>query len=166
MLIFPTLYKESFVTRVARYAFNFFPAYRRGGGRVLFISANWQEIHVKIALNWATRNYVGSVFGGSLYAAIDPIYMLQLIKILGDKYIVWDKAATIEFVRPVKSVVYARFELNNEIIQKVKEQVLQHGKYFLELPVLLCDANENTYVKASKVLYIADKEYYKNKPKK
>ena len=32
---------------------------------------------------------------GSLYAAVDPIYMIQLIYVLGEEYVVWDKAAEI-----------------------------------------------------------------------
>jgi hypothetical protein len=72
---FPTSRKESFKTKLNRFLFNIFPAYRRGGGRVAFISSDWYEVHVCLNLNWTTKNYVGSVFGGSIYAAIDPIYM-------------------------------------------------------------------------------------------
>ena len=34
--------------------------------------------------------------------AVDPIYMLMLLKILGPEYIVWDKSANIRFRKPGK----------------------------------------------------------------
>jgi len=37
----------------------------------------------------ADENYVGTIFGGSMYAAVDPVYMLMLIMNLGKDYIVW-----------------------------------------------------------------------------
>lgn len=165
MTFFLTSRHENFISRVNRFVFNIFPAYRRGGGRVVFISSDWYEVHVKIGLNWTTRNYVGSVFGGSIYAALDPIYMLQLIKILGDDYIVWDKAATIKFIRPIKTKVMAKFELSYAIVQQILAETKANGKYVITLPVEFRDKGGVVYASATKDLYIATKEYYKNRQK-
>ena len=64
--IFKTEKKEDFQSKIKKIRFNLFPAYRRSGGRVCFLSSDWKEIHIKIGLDWTTRNYVGSVFGGSI----------------------------------------------------------------------------------------------------
>jgi acyl-coenzyme A thioesterase PaaI-like protein len=80
--------------------FNWWPALRGTGGRVTRVSEDWTEIDVRIPLNWRTRNYVGTIFGGSMYAASDPYVMLMLMRQLGDGYIVWDKGARITFKRP------------------------------------------------------------------
>ena len=93
---------ESFRSKTFRWGFNLFPAYRGTGGRVTYIADDWHEIRVKLPLNWRTRNYVGTIYGGSIYGAIDPIYMLMLIRIVGDGYIVWDKAANVRFRKPGK----------------------------------------------------------------
>lgn len=79
---------ENFATKLDRWKFNLFPAYRGSGARVVYISEDYREIRVKIPLSWRTRNYVGTIYGGSLYGGIDPIYMLMLIKTLGVGYIV------------------------------------------------------------------------------
>jgi hypothetical protein len=42
-------------------------------------------------LSWRTRNYVGTIFGGSMNSAVDPIYMVILIRRLGKDEVVWDK---------------------------------------------------------------------------
>jgi acyl-coenzyme A thioesterase PaaI-like protein len=102
---------ESLRTRVERYGFNLFPAYRGTGGRVTFIARDWREVRVEIPLSRRTRNYVGTIFGGSMYGAVDPIYMLMLIRCLGAGYVVWDKAATIRFLRPGRSTLRASFTL-------------------------------------------------------
>jgi hypothetical protein len=43
---------ESFATKIDRWQFNFFPAYRGTGARVLFISHQHREMRIKIPLNW------------------------------------------------------------------------------------------------------------------
>jgi hypothetical protein len=111
---------ESLESRLARWKFNFFPAYRGTGGRVVYVAHDFREIRVKIPLSWRTRNYYGTIYGGSMYGAIDPIYMLMLIKVLGNDYVVWDKAAKIRFRKPGKTTLYVDFKLDNEEIDEIK----------------------------------------------
>jgi acyl-coenzyme A thioesterase PaaI-like protein len=111
---------ESTRTRLFRLFFNLFPAYRRTGGRVTHIAADWSEVRVKLPLNWTTRNYVGTLFGGSIYGAVDPVYMLMLLKRLGDDYIVWDKAASIRFRRPGRGTLRATFTMPDDEINAIR----------------------------------------------
>ena len=82
---------ESLRTRLERWGFNLFPAYRGTGGRITYIADDHREVRIELPLSWRTRNYVGTIFGGSMYAVVDPVYMIILIKTLGPGYIVWDK---------------------------------------------------------------------------
>lgn len=97
-----------------------FPAYRGTGGRVTYIADDWHEVRVKLPLNWRTRNYVGTIYGGSIYGAVDPIYMLMLMHILGPGYTVWDKAAKIRFRKPGKETLFVRFELTADEVAEIK----------------------------------------------
>jgi acyl-coenzyme A thioesterase PaaI-like protein len=114
---------ESFSKKIERFKFNLFPAYRGSGGRIAYISDDYHEIHVKLPLNWRTKNYVGTIFGGSMFAATDPIYMVMLIKILGGEYLVWDKSANIRFKRPGKETLFANFLMTPEEISEIKTQL-------------------------------------------
>lgn len=163
--IFKTEKKEDFQSKIKKIRFNLFPAYRRSGGRVCFLSSDWKEIHIKIGLDWTTRNYVGSVFGGSIYAALDPIYMVQLINILGENYIVWDKSAQISFIKPVKKTVYARFLLSDDLLEEIKEKVRNEQKYIFDLKVCFEDENKTIYAEAIKTIYVADRKYYQQRKK-
>jgi len=112
---------ESFASRRMRWGFNHFPAYRGTGARVTYVADDFREVRVRLPLSRRTRNYVGTIFGGSLYGAVDPFYMIMLIKILGPGYTVWDKAATIRFRRPGRSTLYARFVLEEEEIRTIRD---------------------------------------------
>ncbi len=111
---------ESFKSRVARWKFNFFPAYRASGARLTYISSDFLEMRMELRLTGRTRNYVGAMFGGSMYASVDPIYMMILIKNLGPEYIVWDKAATIRFKKPGKTNLYARFAIDENEVDAIR----------------------------------------------
>ena len=164
--IFKTDKKETFKSKVTRIVFNFFPAYRRTGARVYFLSDDWKDIHITLGLSWKTKNYVGSVFGGCIYGALDPMYMVQLIKILGKDYVVWDKSATIKFIKPIKKKVYARFLITNEILEDIIARVKSDNKYSIDMTTNFQDENGVIYAEVTKTLYIADKEYYKTRNEK
>lgn len=149
---------ESFASKIDRIKFNFFPAYRGTGARVVYIADDYRQIRVKIPLSWRTRNYVGTIYGGSLYAGIDPIYMLMLIKILGRGYIVWDKAAKIRFKRPGKEALFADFLLTESETGEIKRLLETEKSVDRVYNVELVDKNGKVHAIIEKTLYIARKE--------
>ena len=114
---------ESIRSKIMRWRFNFFPAYRGTGARITYLAYDWREVRVKLPLNWRTRNYVGTIFGGSMYGAVDPVFMLMLIRNLGPEYVVWDKAACIQFRKPGKGTLFARFVLTDQEISSIKDEL-------------------------------------------
>jgi Domain of unknown function (DUF4442) len=111
---------ESLRTRLLRHAFNWVPAWRGTGARIAYIADDWREVRVELPLTLRTRNYVGTMFGGSMYAAVDPFYMIMLIRNLGPDYVVWDKAASIRFLKPARSRLFARFVLDEGELSAIR----------------------------------------------
>jgi acyl-coenzyme A thioesterase PaaI-like protein len=148
---------ESFSTKIDRIKFNFFPAYRGSGARVTYVADDYREIRVKIPLSWRTRNYVGTIYGGSLYAGIDPIYMLMLIKNLGRDYIVWDKAATIRFKRPGRETLFAEFRVTEVELNEIKTKLETKKSVDRVYNVELADKDGKIHATVEKTLYIAKK---------
>jgi acyl-coenzyme A thioesterase PaaI-like protein len=111
---------ESFRTKITRLGFNFFPAYFGTGAWISYLADDYHELHLKLPLSWRTRNYVGTIFGGSMFGAIDPILMVMFINILGRDYVVWDKSANIQFKRPGKDTLYAKVLIKPEEIVEIK----------------------------------------------
>ncbi len=149
---------ESFKSRRFRWLFNFFPAYRGTGGRVEYIADDFREVRVRLPLSWRTKNYVGTIYGGSIYGAIDPIYMLMLIHILGPEYVVWDKAARIRFKRPGKDTLYCDFRVEQEEIDEIKRLAEAEKSIDRIYELELKDKSGVVHALIEKTLYIAKKK--------
>ena len=145
---------ESWASRRMRWGFNLFPAWRGTGARVTYIAADWREVHVSLPLSWRTRNYVGTIFGGSLYGAADPVYMLMLIHALGKDYTVWDKAATVRFRKPGRSTLFARFRLDDEEIATIRRRLETEPSVDRVYTVELSDANGVVHAAVEKTISI------------
>ncbi|MDN4075108.1 DUF4442 domain-containing protein [Fictibacillus terranigra] len=150
--------KESWKTRVVRYGFNLFPAFRGTGARVLHIAEDYSEIRIKLPLNWRTRNYVGTIFGGSMYGAVDPVYMFMFLKMLGNDYIVWDKAASIRFKKPGKNTLYASFKITGEELDEVKRTLEEKRSIDRVYNVELVDENGTVHAAVEKTIYMRKKD--------
>jgi acyl-coenzyme A thioesterase PaaI-like protein len=146
---------ESFQARLARWRFNFFPCYRGSGAWVTYIATDWREVHVKLPLSWQTRNAVGTIFGGSIYAAVDPFYMIMLMNNLGSDYIVWDKAASIRFKKPGQSTLYARFLLEEVELQNIQVELARQSSIDRVYSINLMDAEGNVRATVDKTIYVA-----------
>lgn len=145
---------ESAASRRMRWGFNLFPAFRGTGARVTYIAGDYREVRVKLPLNWRTRNYVGTIFGGSFYGAVDPHYMIMLIKILGPGYVVWDKAATIRFKKAGRATLYARFFLSEEEIATIRRLLETEPSIDRLYRVDLIDAAGVVHAAVEKTIYI------------
>ncbi len=100
---------------------NTYPPLWAAGIRTQYVANDFSRIDVKMGLHFWNRNYVGTQFGGSLYAMTDPFHMLMLIERLGPAYTVWDKAATIRFRKPGRGTVFARFELLDPQVREIRK---------------------------------------------
>lgn len=148
---------ESFKSRLMRWKFNCFPAYRFSGARVSYIAGDLREMRIELPLNWRTRNYVNTLFGGSMYAAVDPIYMMMLIFNLGPDYIVWDKAANIHFKKPGKGTLYATFTLTETELSTIKAALTTQHSIDRHYTVELTDKSGLVHVLVDKTVYIRRK---------
>jgi hypothetical protein len=148
---------ESVQSKLYKWGFNIYPAYRGTGGWITYIAKDWREIHVKVPLSWQTRNYVGTIFGGSLYAAVDPFYMIMLIKNMGSEYVVWDKAASIRFKRPGRETLYAKFKVSEEELIRIKSELENSPKLDRQYLVVLKDKSGLIHALVEKRIFIGRK---------
>lgn len=149
---------ESTRTRLTRWGFNFFPAYRGTGARIDYIAADWREVRIRLPLSWRTRNYVGTIFGGSMFGSVDPIHMVMLIRLLGPEYVVWDRASTIRYFRPGRTTLFAAIVLPEEVTAEIKAEVARLGKVNRDFEVHLKDAEGLVHATCVKTLYIRRKQ--------
>lgn len=149
---------ENLRSRLTRWGFNLFPAYRGTGARITYLAPDWSEVRVRVPLSWRTRNYVGTIYGGSMYGAVDPLYMLMLIKRLGAGYIVWDREATIRFRRPGRTTLHARFVLADDEVAAIRDALPAPGdRIDRSWTVELRDAEGTVHATVEKVVHIRRK---------
>lgn len=165
MKLFPTDKKESLAQRMTKLAFNLAPVIRGSGSWIRFLSDDWHEMHVSLPLSLRTRNYVGTLFGGAMFSASDPWYMIMLFQILGKDYIIWDKSANIRFFRPGKSKLKGHFLISEEDIKEIREEVRQSGEMEKVFTLDWVDKNGKVVSRVEKLVYIANKTFYKDKRK-
>jgi acyl-coenzyme A thioesterase PaaI-like protein len=143
---------------LVRWRINLFYWFAAPGARVTRISPDWREVDLELRLNWRNRNYVGTIFGGTLYSAVDPIYMLMLIQNLGREYVVWDKSATIHFKKPGRTTLYARFRVTEEQLREIRGALESERSIDRVFAVDLVDSEGAVHVTAEKVIYIRKKQ--------
>lgn len=149
---------ESLRTRLQRWGFNLFPAYRGTGGRITYIARDWRELRIRVPLGWRTRNYVGSIFGGSMFGAVDPIYMVMLIRNLGPDYLVWDKSASIRFRRPGRTTLHARFSLDDAELDAIRAALAEAPAIDRVYTIDLVDADGVVHATVEKTIHVRRKE--------
>lgn len=148
---------------VYRWFLNLAPCIRGGGGRVTYLSEDFTELRVRLPLSWRTRNLVGTIYGGSLYASTDPFFMLMLTEILGKDFVIWDKGCMIRFKRPARTTVFAEFRITPEMLADVREKVRARNEADFTWTIQYKDQSGIVYTEFDKVIYVADKNFYKQK---
>lgn len=136
---------------------NLWPPFLVSGIRIQRISRDFRTVVVDAYLRPWNRNYVGTMFGGSLYALTDPFYMMILLQTLGSDYIVWDQAATIHFIKPGRGRVRAVFSISRETIAEIKQQADRGERVRPRLTVEVRDKSGDLVARAEKVLYVRKK---------
>jgi acyl-coenzyme A thioesterase PaaI-like protein len=151
---------ERLSPRMMRRMLNLWPCIRGTGVRYTYIADDWTEVSVRLRLSLRTRNYVGTIFGGSLYGAVDPCAMILLMRQLGNDFVVWDKAATIRFRKPAKTTLTATLRIPPSEIAELKREVVAAGSVERTWTVDLVDSAGTVYASVDKLIYVATREAY------
>ncbi len=145
---------ESFKTKLMRWGFNFFPVFRRTGARFTYFSEDLHEVRLKLPLNWKTKNYIGTIYGGSIFSCADGLHVVMLIKILGRGYIVWDKEATIAYKKPGRSTLYATIKLGEHEIEEIKKELTKSPSILRSYSIDFVDRDNVVCASIQKTVYI------------
>jgi Domain of unknown function (DUF4442) len=145
-------------SRALRRGINLWPPFLGAGIRVTHVSPDMKSLDVEMKLRWWNANYVGTHFGGSLFAMTDAFYMVMLMAILGRDYIVWDKAATIRYRKPGKGTVRAEFRLTDAQLDDIREKLKTLPKYEPTFKVEVKDAEGTVIAEVEKLLHVKLKE--------
>jgi len=137
---------------------NLWPPFLGAGIRVTKIAPDMKSIDVEMKLRWWNANYVGTHFGGSLFAMTDAFYMLMLMANLGRDYIVWDKAASIRYRKPGKGTVRAEFRLSDAQLDDIRDKLKTLPKYEPTFQVEVKDESGEVVAAVEKLIHVRKKD--------
>lgn len=140
--------------RRLRWLMNLWPPFLFAGIRVLELDEGFRSARVALRRRWWNGNYVGVHFGGSLFAMTDPFWMMLAMHRLGPDYVVWDKAAEIEFVTPGRSDVYARFELDDATVEAMRAEAADGQRHLRWFRTEVADADGQVVARVRKQLHV------------
>ena len=143
--------------RRARLLFNLWPPFLFTGIRVTKIDAHFRHARVELRQHWFNRNYVGTHFGGSLFAMTDPFWMLLTMHALGRDYYVWDQAAEIRFLKPGRGTVHASFDLGDDVIDAMRAATAGGAKHLHWFDTDVVDAEGDVVAAVRKQVYVRRK---------
>ncbi|HEY9101780.1 DUF4442 domain-containing protein [Chitinimonas sp.] len=136
---------------------NLWPPFLFTGIHATHVSTDYKEVDCKLTLRWYNRNYVGTHFGGSLFAMTDPWYMLMLMPLMGRDYYVWDQSAGIEFIAPARGVVTARFRIDDTTLATIRERTDSGEKYLPQFVADITDETGAVVARVTKTVYVRKK---------
>ncbi|WP_353950530.1 DUF4442 domain-containing protein [Knoellia sp. S7-12] len=138
----------------ARRGLSVWPPFLFAGIRVSELSPDFRRARVELADRGLTRNYVGTQFGGSIFAMTDPFWMFLTLRALGDDYIVWDQAAEVRFVKPGKGRLHAQFAVTDELLDELREAASGGDKVLRWCETDVLDESGEVVAHVRKQLYV------------
>jgi acyl-coenzyme A thioesterase PaaI-like protein len=144
--------------RMMRFLFRFWPPFRGMGIRVREIAPDFRRVVVELRQQMLNRNWVGTHFGGSMFAMGDPFHMIMMMQTLGRDYVVWDKAGSIRFLKPGRGTLTAHFELTQAMVDEVVARTEAGEKFEPTYSVDLVNAQGETVARVEKTLHIRKKK--------
>lgn len=141
--------------RILERLINFYPPLLGAGIRSRNVNENTIRVEMKLTL--LNRNIVGTHFGGSLYALCDPWFMLILMRQLGKEYIIWDKAARIDFLQPGRGKVTAIFHIPQGRVDEIRREADAGQKVEPIFTVDVLDKQGQVVARVEKLLYVRKK---------
>lgn len=144
-----------------RCTLNLYPPFLLAGIRVLSLAPDFSHCRVRLRLHWFNRNYVGTHFGGSLFAMTDPFLMLLAMQRLGRDYRIWDQAAEIQFVKAVREDVFAEFRMDDATVAQLRVEAAEGEKHLRWFDIAVTTASGETVARVRKQLYVRRKRRHR-----
>jgi acyl-coenzyme A thioesterase PaaI-like protein len=132
---------------------------------VVRFNKGFKGVSVKIKKSLFNKNYNGSIFGGTIFAAADPFYPVllhQVLKPMGmQKLKVWSKSSQINFLKPALTDLNFEIIITDNDIDHALEILTVTGKYERSFPVNIYNKEGEICVSLLNEVYIRNLDFNK-----
>ena len=136
------------------FALNAYPPYAASGIRITEVASDLTRVKVQMGLHAWNRNFFGTHFGGSLYSMCDPFFLFMVMLKLGPDYVVWDKSASIKFLKPGKGTVSVSFEVPIFRSDQIRAEAASGLKVEPLFTTEIKDESGDVVAEVEKLLYV------------
>lgn len=143
--------------RVLKWAMRLYPPLLFQGIWTQKFEKGFSGAHVKICRCILNRNYNRSIFGGTIYSASDPFYVVlfhQILKNKGYDVKLWLKSASIDYIKPGKCNLYFSIHLSNDNIHEALHKLDTDGKFIKTFPVKITNKEGVLHALVHNEIYI------------
>ncbi len=124
------------------------------GAEVVSISDTIDTVVIKIPFNEQTKNFMGIMYGGTMYAATDAVYVTMLWYLLGEDYMVLDKSSQVKYMRPGIEDLHVTFHIPETDVKEIKEELGSKKSITREYIIELKDSKGKCACKITKEIVI------------
>lgn len=120
---------------------------------------DFKGVIVKVFKSILNKNYNGSIFGGTIFAAADPFYPILFDRILchdRKKLRIWSKSSKIDFLKPALSSLYFHINLTHSDIEQAINALDTIGKYENVFPIEIYNSDNEVCARLMNEVYIRD----------
>lgn len=123
----------------------------------------FRGVDVKVNYSVLNRNSNGSIFGGTIFSATDPLYALlfgQLMRRRGfNNVIVWLKSAQIQYLKPARTALEVQIRISDDTVAEAEETLRHVGKFVRVFHIELVDRSGEVCAIADNEVYIRNLDY-------
>lgn len=117
--------------RKMRWMFNLYPPLLFQRIRCTYVAEDFRQMDFRIRKSRWNKNHNGTIFGGTIYAAADPVIPVMYWQGLKERGILiqaWLMAASIQFEKPGDTDLYLRFALAEEDFDQAEAELAERKK--------------------------------------
>jgi len=143
--------------RKMRWMFNLYPPLFLQRIRCLFVADDYLQVRLVVRYSRWNRNHNGTIFGGTIYAAADPVIPVmywQGLRARGIELQAWLMSAEIHFRRPGASDLYLDFRLTQEDLDQAARELEECGKSIRKHKVEAIDTSGKVCAEAEVVTHL------------
>jgi acyl-coenzyme A thioesterase PaaI-like protein len=143
--------------RESKFIWNLWPPFLGLGIVIEEVSADSRYVRVRLKKRPWNVNYFGTQFGGAIFSMTDGIHMVMLVKNLPKGLRVWDKSASIEYLKKGQSDLIAEFKITAKELEDIQQTILEKQKMDWSASIDIIDTEGTTVARVTRILSIKQK---------
>lgn len=144
--------------QIVRHVMNLWPPFLFSSIRIQEVADDFRHVRVRLGHNRLTGNYVGTLYGGSLYSMTDPFWMMMISRALGPEYAVWDARAEITFLKPGRGTVTTEFRISEEELEEIRAETADGEKHLRWFENEIVASDGTVVARVRKQVYVRRKQ--------